>query len=545
MGAEVVLETEAGNDQDGREDLLVLMPDAIEVRRNAGTAGLLGVAGAAIAIAYFARATQTGAVLDWVLALIMGLLGAYWLRSLVDARTPLLVADDQGLRLRLGRRWHGLPWSAVNRLEYTPRQGLLREGRISVAPHNDEVLVSELDPLARAQTALAQRLHGARYTVPLGLTTRVVGVDADLATALAEVVQGRCGIEEPHRGQEPVSTDLDSHPEDHSDLAPEPDAEPVASATPVPLRAASSGRRSEIRRDTAEQGMDDSDRPQGRELHRPGSVNLVEETQAWGDRISPIARAGDPVEPLVIDEFEVEPALDPVIGPELAAARTRLGLTVDELAVRTRIRPHVIESIEVDDFEPCGGDFYARGHLRTLARTLGIDGSGMLETYHERYAHAPINPRRVFEAELATGMNGSIRSTRGGPNWSLLIAVVMALVLCWSVARLVMDSPPEVRSETPVLNGSGGPNGVGSAPLAKPVAVVLTATGGAHVVVRDGAGEIVFKGNLAAGQTKELDAAPPVRVQSSDGALSVSLDGAEAKPVGDQGVAGQATFVAH
>ena len=31
----------------------------------------------------------------------------------------------------------------------------------------------------------------------------------------------------------------------------------------------------------------------------------------------------------------------------------------------------------------------------------------------------------------------------------------------------------------------------------------------------------------------------------SDGALSVSLDGAEAKPVGDQGVAGQATFVAH
>ena len=169
----------------------------------------------------------------------------------------------------------------------------------------------------------------------------------------------------------------------------------------------------------------------------------------------------------------------------------------------------------------------------------------MLETYHERYAHAPINPRRVFEAELATGMNGSIRSTRGGPNWSLLIAVVMALVLCWSVARLVMDSPPEVRSETPVLNGSGGPNGVGRAPLPKPVAVVLTATGGAHVVVRDGAGEIVFKGNLAAGQTKELDAAPPVRVQSSDGALSVSLDGAEAKPVGDQGVAGQATFVAH
>ena len=31
-------------------------------------------------------------------------------------------------------------------------------------------------------------------------------------------------------------------------------------------------------------------------------------------------------------------------------------------------------------------------------------------------------------------------------------------------------------------------------------------TGGAHVVVRDGAGEIVFKGNLAVGETRELKA---------------------------------------
>ena len=242
----------------------------------------------------------------------------------------------------------------------------------------------------------------------------------------------------------------------------------------------------------------------------------------------PIARPGEPVEPLVLDDFEVEPAEDPVIGPELAASRTRLGLTVDQLAERTRIRPHVIESIEVDDFEPCGGDFYARGHLRTLARVLGVDVTPLLASYDERYAHAPINPRRVFEAELATGANGSIRSTRGGPNWSVLVAVVMALVLCWSVARLVMDTPPELRGTTPVLNGSGGPEGAGSAPLADPVPVVVTApTGGAHVVVRDGAGEIVFKGDLAVGQTREFKASPPVRVESTDGAVTVALaDGA-------------------
>ena len=197
--------------------------------------------------------------------------------------------------------------------------------------------------------------------------------------------------------------------------------------------------------------------PEGRELRRPGSINLVEDTVLWGDRVRLIAREGNAVEPLVIDDFGVEPADDPV-GPELAAARTRLGLTVDQLADRTRIRPHVIESIEVDDFQPCGGDFYARGHLRTLARVLGIEVAPLLEAYDDRYADAPINPRRVFEAELATGSSGSIRGTRGGPNWSVLIAAVMTLVLAWSVARLVMDSPVALPSNTPVLNGSDGTN---------------------------------------------------------------------------------------
>src|SRR3546814_13662673 len=98
----------------------------------------------------------------------------------------------------------------------------------------------------------------------------------------------------------------------------------------------------------------------------------------WGDRVRPIATAGEAVEPLVIDDFAVEPATEPVIGPDIAAARTRIGLSIDALADRTRIRPHVLESIEVDDFHACGGDFYARGHLRTLARVLGLDAAPLL-----------------------------------------------------------------------------------------------------------------------------------------------------------------------
>jgi len=521
-----------------------VVPDSVEVRRHAGVAAGVGLTASAVAIAYFGRAAKTGSALDWVFVVAMGLLGAYWLVSLVDARTPLLVADAQGIRIRLGRTWRGLPWTAVHHVEHTPRRGPLRDGRLVVVPHNLELIEAELTGAGKRHVSFSRLLHGAPFAAPLGLSTRVVGAGDDLTAALGRVARDASQIVVVEPSVEPESSesvqDGSADPEVEPEVAPVADTL-VASPTPAALRESMSARRSEVTREVT---PEDDAELEGRELRRPGRVSLVEETQSWGERVRAIARPGEPVEPLVLDDFEVEPAEDPVIGPELAAARTRLGLTVDQLAERTRIRPHVIEAVEVDDFEPCGGDFYARGHLRTLARVLGIDVAPLLASYAERYAHAPINPRRVFEAELATGANGSIRSTRGGPNWSVLVAVVMALVLCWSIARLVMDTPPELRGNTPVLNGSGGPQGAGNAPLADPVPVVVTAaSGGAQVVVRDGAGEVVFKGNLAVGQTRELQASPPVRVTSTDGAVTVSLADGAARAVGEPGVAGQGTFV--
>ena len=247
---------------------------------------------------------------------------------------------------------------------------------------------------------------------------------------------------------------------------------------------------------------------------------------------------------VLIDDLADVPVVDPVIGPQLRAARERLRLSIDQLAERTRIRPHVIEAMEIDDFVPCGGDFYARGHLRTLARVLGLDAAPLLETYAERYADAPVDPRRVFEAELATGRGGPIRGTRGGPNWSVLVAAVMAVVLVWSIARLVMDEPPSVTPATPSLaNGSAGLTSGGE--LAAPVDVLLTAAGGgAHVVVRDGGGRVVFKDSIAFGATQALEVSPPVRVQSSDGSLEVTVDGQAHGALGETGQTAQDVFTA-
>jgi len=666
----------------------------VVVRRRAGLAALIGAAASAVAIAYLWRASQTMTGLDWFLCAAMALVAGYYLTTLVDARNPLAVADELGVRIRLGDEWRGLPWDGIRQVTVHPRRGPLRDGRIVFTPHTPARVVDGLEGRAKRHAGLNQKLYGAALAVPVGVMTRVstsgehsvVDQIAALSLGRAEVIEvasedrseqdSAVGSGTPpkderrqerqrarelsrdkarkkardraretaqdkadRRTQDAAARadrdskypDRSSQPEDQQSgylLSPEhttgslrshgspaeaqieqparrrilgglativsrvgksrrPEADgavadgvvadvpldPAARTQPagsgqdeaaspggsLPLRSTRRALRAEVTRDVpatlgnAAHEADDtrSTVPESRELRRPGSVNLVFEPAlpARDARVRPISQLGDPVEPLVIDDFATEPAYDPVIGPELTAARTRLGLSVDELADRTRIRPHVIESIEVDDFAPCGGDFYARGHLRTIARFLGKDAAPFLTAFEERYATAPVNARRVFEAELATGMRGSMRSTVGGPNWGLLIGVVLSLVLVWGVVRFFSAEPAElVQSPAPVLNGSAGlgsdPRPGAVAAAAKPLRLTLVAAfAGSKYVVRDGDGRIVFTGELRLGEKRRLEAVPPVRVAASDaGAVEVSVQGRDKGVLGVLGEPGMRTF---
>jgi hypothetical protein len=702
-------------------DETVLAGTPVVVRRNAGLAAVIGAAASAIAIAYLWRAVDTGAPLDWALCLVLALIAGFYLAGLLDARTPLVVADDLGVRIRLGNQWRGLPWDAVATVEVHPRRSLVHDGRLVFRPHSLGRALDGLEVRGRRHASLNQKMYGAALAVPLGLTTRTsAGTDA-VAEALAGLSRGRADVVEivPEPAADAVAEQVETHDADnsataghaghaaHTDLTddaaprvPAPGVEPAAPLDPhdpaesarlvdetpssrrdwfarlrrpasddagvedaevtellvgtepadtepavatdhaadateeprghaprrsllggigtivsrvakanahdvdvthagstvqdeddlddtddtddtdgtvdpddaneparrpasavAPLRAARPALRAQVTRDAPATTLgaaalhdDGSDHrgaglPEGRELRRPGSVDLVFEPVETST-VRPIATLGDPVEPLVVDDFVTEPAYDPVIGPVLAAARTRVGLTVDELADRTRIRPHVIESIEVDDFAPCGGDFYARGHLRTLARVLGQDPAPLLEQFDNRYATAPINARRVFEAELATGMTGTMRSTVGGPNWGLLVGAVLSLVLVWGLVRLFATEPPQLIDDSaPVLNGSAGvdqafPSAADAKPASRPLPIMLVATqAGSHVVVRNADGKVVFAGDLIVGERKSLKVDPPVRVRArNSGAVEVRVKGRDRGPVGALGEPGRRTF---
>ena len=500
--------------------------DEVIIRRNGRISLALAGVSALLSAAYFARAiTEFDHLLDWVLC--VGLAGLTWAHvfSFLDSRMPLLVADSHGVRIRLGRTWRGMAWGDLEEVEYAARRHLVRDGRLVLFPRELEGELAMLGPAGRRHARLTERMLGAPFAMPLGLTTRVLGAHGDLTGALAQLAEGRCEIVEVVPGavdEALVPADLsdfyeqDETPDEPEAVTPPAAAAMVASPTPSPLRDVRPAVRADVERD---RGWE----PEATQSLELPAIPHAETT-------------------FVIDDLAALEAVDPVVGPQLAAARERLRLSVDQLADRTRIRPHVIEAIEIDDFAPCGGDFYARGHLRTLSRVLGVDVTPLLATYDERYADAPIDPRRVFEAELATGRGGPIRGTRGGPNWSVIVAAVMTVVLAWSVARLVMDHPTTTSPSSPSLaDGSAGLTSGGQA--ATPVPVVLTAAGGgAHVVVRDGTGKVVFTGSLAFGQTRTLQVSPPVRIQSTDGSLEVGVDGHDHGAIGKTGQPAQDVY---
>ena len=113
------------------------------------------------------------------------------------------------------------------------------------------------------------------------------------------------------------------------------------------------------------------------------------------------------------------------IGETLAAARQQAGLTVTQVSQQTRIRETIIRAIEQDDFSSCGGDFYARGHIRSIASVVGTDPVPLIREYdHEHGPPGGIRAAEIFEP--ATPIK--IREPRPFGLGKVLIVVLLAVI---------------------------------------------------------------------------------------------------------------------
>lgn len=114
------------------------------------------------------------------------------------------------------------------------------------------------------------------------------------------------------------------------------------------------------------------------------------------------------------------------VGTDLARAREERGLSVEDVSGATRIRAGLIRSIEADEFEPCGGAVYARGHIRGIARFVGVDPEPFVAEYDRTHSEEPVPvpvPNQPTDPDLAA------RADRHRPNWAAAMATAL-LVIC-------------------------------------------------------------------------------------------------------------------
>jgi len=113
------------------------------------------------------------------------------------------------------------------------------------------------------------------------------------------------------------------------------------------------------------------------------------------------------------------------IGDTLAEARRQAGLTTSQVSQRTMIRETIIRSIEQGDFSPCGGDFYARGHIRSIAEVVGVDPAPLIREYDEE--HGPLGSMRAVQIfEPATPIK--IHEPRNLHLGRVLIVALLAVI---------------------------------------------------------------------------------------------------------------------
>ena len=123
------------------------------------------------------------------------------------------------------------------------------------------------------------------------------------------------------------------------------------------------------------------------------------------------------------------------IGESLADARHRAGLTVSQVSQQTRIRESIIRDIEQGDFDACGGDFYARGHIRSIAGAVGADPVPLISEYDAD--HGPVSPLRAAEVFEPTRPI-KIRE-RHSPSLAMIVVLVLLAIIGYAAYRLVSD----------------------------------------------------------------------------------------------------------
>ena len=233
------------------------------------------------------------------------------------------------------------------------------------------------------------------------------------------------------------------------------------------------------------------------------------------------------------------------LGSLITQARKSAGLSVEDLSESTNIRVALLKEIESNNFTKCGGETYARGHIRNIATRLGVDPLIFIAAFEEEQMHSDRSMQDLLVENSVMKQPEEARKV----SWKVLATISVASLFVVGLGQIIISNTSTVEIPKPISSASTSPSESSDpSPSATPTekATVSTGTGVQLVVfaarskswlfVSDATGRTLFSGQMARGTTKTFSTDVSLNVKIGNaGGVDLTVNGKKVDSIGADG----------
>ena len=234
------------------------------------------------------------------------------------------------------------------------------------------------------------------------------------------------------------------------------------------------------------------------------------------------------------------------LGSSITQARKSAGLSIEDLSASTNIRTALLKEIESDNFAHCGGETYARGHIRNIATKLGVDPLIFIAAFEDEQMHTDRSMKELLVENSVMRQPEEARKV----SWKVLATISVSSLFIVGLAQIIISNTATVEIPEPIASISAtesatpSPEAVEATPTEQAtvstgegVELVISATRAkSWLFVSDATGRTLFSGQMSRGSSKTFrtDVSLNVKIGNAGG-VDLTVNGKKVDSIGVDG----------
>jgi cytoskeleton protein RodZ len=226
----------------------------------------------------------------------------------------------------------------------------------------------------------------------------------------------------------------------------------------------------------------------------------------------------------------------------LTLAREAAGMSIEKVSDKTNIRIAVIEDLEKNSAEICGGIAYARGHIRSIAKVIKADADLLVAAIES----AQSGDKKLIIDQLAENNVADRPKEKKRIRFRTLASISATTLTLGFVAQIAINNAQNVNESIVVAGKSNEKNtsNESSTTIKSGVTLVITAVNGkSWVGLTNASGDQIFNGQILLGQSQTFSDPVLIRaVIGNAGAVKIELNGSDLGLAGESGEVARINF---